>query len=286
MIKGEGLRFCASDELRVTEGPNGRKRIEGYAVVYNSMSNDLGGFKEKILPGAFTDALAANEEVLALAHHDPKLILGRRSAGTLTLRDDAKGLYATIDPPNSSLGNDMIESVGRKDIKGMSFRFPRGAKDAWSMDSEGQSVRTISKAGLMEVTLTGIPAYDATTANVRGGWNDDDHELRAYYAKQIAAVNPSKMADAEKRLKVMEAEVRCSGDYYGSDPDPADACTRVLYNCRNVFDAATAAIDALGDLDEMDDDVPGAASDAADEADKAIARLTKFSEMCRAIKAA
>lgn len=285
MIKSEAPRFHTSDELRVTDGPDGRKRIEGYAIVYNSLSNDLGGFKEKILPGAFADALSPNEEVLALAHHDPKLILGRRSAGTLTLRDDAKGVYAIIDPPQSSLGNDMIESVGRKDIKGMSFRMPRGSKDTWSVDKDGNALRTISKAaGLMEVTLTGIPAYDQTTASVRSLWGDDAGELRSYYKSKIAEVKAFGLDNAEKRLRLMEAEVRCG--CYG-DPtdaaDPSDACNYVLYQCRSAFDAATKAIDLIS---EFDGDMGQSVSDAADEAEKTIARLQMFIEAVRAPAAA
>src|SRR5712691_11070343 len=144
MIKTEAPRFCASDELRVVDGPNGRPRIVGYAAVFNSLSHDLGGFRERILPGAFTDALAANEEVLALVNHDPKLIVGRRSVGTLSVKQDQKGLWAEIDPPNNTLGNDTIENVRRKDFNGMSFRFPRGAKDSWS-ESGGETVRTLHK---------------------------------------------------------------------------------------------------------------------------------------------
>jgi HK97 family phage prohead protease len=95
----------------VIDGADGKRKIVGYAAVFNARSANLGGFREEIAPGAFTDALAANEEVLALVEHSPEKILGRRSMGTLTLAQDDKGLRVEIDPPNTTVGNDAVENV-------------------------------------------------------------------------------------------------------------------------------------------------------------------------------
>ncbi|HEX9344233.1 MAG TPA: HK97 family phage prohead protease, partial [Actinomycetota bacterium] len=182
-------RFFSNAELRVIDGPSGRPRIVGYAAVFNARSGDLGGFREEIAPGAFTDALAADGDVLALVEHNPGLILGRRSSSTLSLQQDARGLRVEIDPPNTTVGNDAIENVRRGDIKGMSFRFPRGAKDSWRKDGS-DSVRTLHKVGLLEVTLTSIPAYDATSVSLRALDDRAEAELRSYYEAQIAALTP------------------------------------------------------------------------------------------------
>ena len=80
--------------------------IEGRAVVYNSMSNELrtssgATFKEVIKPGALTESMNAND-VLAFKEHNPAYLLGRKSAGTLQMEDRADGLYVRIDIPNTS----------------------------------------------------------------------------------------------------------------------------------------------------------------------------------------
>jgi len=159
------LRFI-SDELRVLDAADVPPKIVGYAAMFNSLSLDLGGFREKIAPGAFREAIAGNREVLALMHHDAKMIVGRRSAGTLTIAEDGQGLAVEIFPGNTTTGRDAIEMVRRKDIKGMSFRF-NNARSTWERNGNDK-VRTIISIGeLMEVTLTGIPAYESTTAEVR-----------------------------------------------------------------------------------------------------------------------
>lgn len=166
------LRFNEG-ELRIVEEADKPPRITGYAAVFNSMSHDLGGFREKIAPGAFREAIADDKEVLALMHHDPRQPIGRRSAGTLSLREDERGLAVEIIPGNTSAGRDAVEMLRRKDIKGMSFRF-NNAKATWEK-SGNDKIRTIFNIGtLMEVTLTAIPAYEATTAEVRSAINQLD----------------------------------------------------------------------------------------------------------------
>ncbi|NIP32641.1 HK97 family phage prohead protease, partial [candidate division KSB1 bacterium] len=70
--------------------------------VFNQLSHDLGGFREKIEKGAFHESLEnPKHDVAALFNHDPNLILGRKSAKTLEMREDQKGLAVTIDPPDN-----------------------------------------------------------------------------------------------------------------------------------------------------------------------------------------
>lgn len=240
-MKTEQPRYFADSELRVVDGPNGRPRIVGYAAVYNIRSADLGGFREEIATGAFTDALAASNEVLAMVEHSPAMILGRRSAGTVTLAEDARGLRVEIDPPNTTIGNDAIENVRRGDIKGMSFRFPRGAKDSWRMDA-GESVRTLLKCGLTEVTLTSVPAYPDTSVGLRSLNDKEEAELRSYYETQIAALKPKPIPvgtpnrnNAEKRLRLMgEKRATMTTD------DPS-----LMYTCRYAIDYMRAAFDRM-----------------------------------------
>jgi uncharacterized protein len=149
-------------------GSAGGRRLIGYAALFNSRSADLGGMAEIIAPGAFTTALKSSD-VRALLNHDANLVLGRTKAGTLRLRQDAVGLLAEIDVPNTPAGDGVLESVRRGDISQMSFSFrvaPNG--DKYSTDSDGRVLRRITEvAEIFDVSPVTYPAYAATTLSVR-----------------------------------------------------------------------------------------------------------------------
>src|SRR3954447_12981984 len=107
--------------------------LVGYAAVYGRESHDLGGFREKIAPGAFADVLAA--DVRCLLNHDPSQVLGRTRSGTLRLQDEQQGLRFECDLPDSPLGHNVREAVARGDVDGASFRFIVGDDD-WSTEDD------------------------------------------------------------------------------------------------------------------------------------------------------
>src|SRR5690606_5179958 len=91
----------AAYELRVA-GTRQAPRLEGYAAVFDAPSEDLGGFVEYVRRGAFARSLKSNHaDPLALVHHMPHLVLGRRSAGTLKLEEDDRGLRFEIELPDT-----------------------------------------------------------------------------------------------------------------------------------------------------------------------------------------
>lgn len=190
MDKFESLFF--DGELRVDDGE--KPKITGYAAIFNSLSNDLGGFREQILPGAFRDVLSANGEILALMNHDPRQVVARRSTGTLSLREDPKGLYVEVTPPNTTIGRDLVENIRVGNIRGMSFHFNKPT-DTWERRS-GDRIRTISRVGeVREVTFTAIPCYTETTAQVRSMLDKFDAEDKA---------TPRRDA-AYRRLRIIDA---------------------------------------------------------------------------------
>lgn len=148
-------------EARGEEPP----KIIGYAAVFDSLSKDLGGFREKIDRGAFATSLKEGDEVHALFNHDSDKLLGRRGAGTLELWEDDRGLKVEINPPDTSDGRDVVELLRRGDLMSMSFGF-YNVKDNWET-REGEDIRTIEEARLFDVSIVVNPAYNETSVGVR-----------------------------------------------------------------------------------------------------------------------
>lgn len=141
------------------------RTIHGYAIVFNVLSLDLGGFRERILPEAVDRTIRDGVDVRAYFDHDSSKVLGRRSAGTLTMRKDGYGLRVEIDPPDTTVAKDLIASIRRGDITGMSFRF-RTFEDDWHME-DAMPVRDVTDMEIGEVSIVSEPAYPQTDAAVR-----------------------------------------------------------------------------------------------------------------------
>jgi HK97 family phage prohead protease len=149
------------------QGDAGTK-ITGLAAVYDEFTplTDWWGdtFYERIEKGALKDTLADGHDIFALKNHNWNDVLGRTGANlVLENRDD--GLYFELTPNNSTLGRDMLEDVRSGLIKGCSIGF-RIVDQYWE-ERDGDWFRTITKLELREITLTPIPAYTSTTAEVR-----------------------------------------------------------------------------------------------------------------------
>ncbi len=158
-------RVVKIGQLRVHRGADGKAKLEGYAAVFDSMSEDL-GFREIIRPGAFTNTLKRGDDVRALIDHDPSKPLGRLKAGTLRLEEDSRGLKATIFPPDTTYARDVITSIERGDVDQMSFGF-RTVRDQWRTE-DGQDIRELLEADLDDVSIVTFPAYPDTTIALRG----------------------------------------------------------------------------------------------------------------------
>lgn len=151
-------------EVRIMEEDTTPK-ISGYAAVFNQLSNDLGGFREKIKRGFFADVL--ENDVRALFNHDENMVLGRTKNGTLTLEEDNKGLKIEITPPETSYARDLMNLIKRGDVDQMSFQWIT-EKDEWDSSDLNNVTRTLIKArNLYDISPVTFPAYPQTKAAVR-----------------------------------------------------------------------------------------------------------------------
>ena len=101
-------------EIRTSEVSASNKKLVGYAVRWNSLSEVIWDeFREQFAPGAFKDSLASGSDVRALYEHNYTQLLGRTKSGTLVLSEDDTGLRFELTPPNTQLGNDVLELVER-----------------------------------------------------------------------------------------------------------------------------------------------------------------------------
>jgi len=152
-------------EVRASSGIDlDGKKIIGRPVVYNSRSQDLGGFVEIISPKAFGESIKG--DIRALVEHDAKMILARTTSKTMSIGEDSQGVFVEITPPNTRTASELIESIERGDISGMSFGFTVNANGAmWDFDND-PALRTVTSANLHEVTITSLPAYQATNVEI------------------------------------------------------------------------------------------------------------------------
>ena len=137
--------------------------VVGYGAVFNSMSNDLGGFREFIAPDAFEGRL--EDDVRFLVNHDANLILARTTNGTLRLSVDEKGLRYEADMPNTSTARDLMELLKNGTISQSSFAFTV-EEDSWEV-KDGMNIRTIDKVSqLYDVSSVTYPAYNQASSAV------------------------------------------------------------------------------------------------------------------------
>lgn len=146
--------------------------VEGYAIVFNSDSNDLGGFTERINPEALEGVIEKSDVLCLLNHNEDKGVLARskNGEGSLKLELDERGLKYSFEAPNTALGDELLEGLRRGDITTSSFAFTVG-KDNWEKRSDGTYLRTILNINeLFDVSPVYRAAYDATSvkADCRG----------------------------------------------------------------------------------------------------------------------
>lgn len=166
-------------------------KLRGYAAVFDQLSLDLGGFKERIRRGAFQKHLDTTPDVRALWQHDVNYVLGRTKAGTLELVEDIHGLRSVIDPPDTQWAKDAVTTIKRGDVDQMSFMF-RVDTDEWNME-DGELVRTVVDAKLFDVSPVTFPAYEGTSISARSITRDI----------VVSSSSSARLANMRRRLELL-----------------------------------------------------------------------------------
>ena len=160
----EGFERRTFNKTEMRLDKENERRVVGYASVFNSLSENLGGFRELISERAFDDVMG--DAVVALINHDMNYPLARTDNGTLTLSVDKKGLRYSFDVPEGlSYGNDLLINLKSGNISQSSFGFIV-EEDSWER-KDGEHIRTIEKvARLIDVSPVTIPAYPEASAQI------------------------------------------------------------------------------------------------------------------------
>ncbi|HUV84723.1 MAG TPA: HK97 family phage prohead protease [Methanosarcinales archaeon] len=186
-------RYLPTKEIRMINEENQPTKIMGLACVYGILSDDLGGWKELIEPYALKNVLANNPDVRALVDHISYKILGRTTNGTLNIYENSKGLNVEIIPPDTTTGKDIVISLERGDISGMSIQFVVGEGNFEWIKIDEWDVRKVNSFNeLIDVSVVTFPAFSATSVGIRS-----NQEIYDEYRNKL---NQDKLL-AEKLLK-------------------------------------------------------------------------------------
>lgn len=146
-------------------------KLVGHGSVFNVETVIAGRFREKVLPGAFTRAVR-EDDIRVLYNHDPIYVLGRQSAGTAIVEEDASGLRYEADVnPDDPMAMSVAAKVQRRDVTGSSFSFTidDDADEEWVKPEarNGLPLRIIKRARVFDVGPVTFPAYEAAEVSAR-----------------------------------------------------------------------------------------------------------------------
>ncbi|HTX14753.1 MAG TPA: HK97 family phage prohead protease [Candidatus Baltobacteraceae bacterium] len=188
--------------------------ITGYAATFGPLSSgDLGGFRERVGPGAFDKSISSGDDVYACVNHDPSLLLGRRKNGTLRLSTDAIGLRCSCDLPPTSVARDAFQLIQRGDLSEMSFGFNVDGDDGESWDFEPDPddrsrsirVRTLRCVRLFDVSAVCSPAYPNTSVSANSAPHFNSRAFDAYFPADCPLEIRSRIPDIRQRFEATRA---------------------------------------------------------------------------------
>jgi HK97 family phage prohead protease len=195
-----------SIEIRTIEDS---RKIEGVSIVFNVLSNDLGGFREMIVPEAVEGVIEQSDIFFLYNHTSDRGFLARSKFGNGSLKTDIRedGVYFSFDAPRTALGDEVLEYLKRGDVNQCSFAFAVDT-DMWEKQADGTYIRTITKfKKLYDMSLVDSPAYSQTSACARFAEIQEEERI----------ANEKAMKEAEERAAAEALEAKAKLDeYYNS----------------------------------------------------------------------
>ena len=200
---------------------NSPKKLSGYAIVWNTPSKDLGGFKEVVSPDALKGVDLSN--VLMLNDHDYTQVLASVKAGTLKLTPDDKGLHFDATLPDTTTANDVFANVKAGNLDSCSFSFDvDDGSDKWEKDDQGNITRTINQIkDLFDVSVVAVPAYDSTNVDADNSDNQNVNVNTRSYENFIKEEN-KKMTEKTIIDNNEKTETRSFEDFIRSHGEMRD----------------------------------------------------------------
>lgn len=192
-----------SIEIRTIEDS---RKIEGVSIVFNALSNDLGGFRELIIPEAIEGVIEQSDIFFLYNHTSDRGFLARSKFGIGSLKTDVRedGVYFSFDAPKTALGDEVLEYLKRGDVNQCSFAFAVDT-DMWEKQADGTYIRTITKfKKLYDMSLVDNPAYSQTSACARFAEIKEEERI----------ANEKAMKEAEERAAAEAAEAKAKLEEY------------------------------------------------------------------------
>lgn len=250
------------------------KQIQGYAILFNQESTDLGGFTEVIEPTALTGVDLS--KVQLIYGHEHNSILARADSGNLTLTVDDSGLFFVATLADTTVANNVYADILAGNLKGMSFGFtiPRNG-DSWTRDIQGNVLHTVNQIDILgELTVTPNPAYQETSVEIKRSLDQIKNN-----ESEIPTLAEEDKKPVAKEAKPAETSAEASVDTVATDDQPTvtasfDAGALIaqiasLQSAIAELQAQQADPDEEADVEERDDEVPDDAEErSTDTPDK------------------
>jgi HK97 family phage prohead protease len=185
------------EELEVRDDEDGGQVIRGMAIPFNRSSQDLGGFIERIDPGAVE---VDGTDVVMLWQHDSADPITRQSTG-LKLEVRKSGVF--FEAQASDFSDRQLDLLQRGVVKQMSFGFLT-LDDEWQQDTKPVR-RTLKKIELREISPVTWPAYKQTSVKVAVR-SALDAGIELDSEPEVVAEDTSG-ADALRRLKLLSVDL-------------------------------------------------------------------------------
>lgn len=253
------IRSVPSD-LKVIErdDTSQAKQIQGYAILFNQESTDLGGFTEVIEPTALNGVDLS--KVQLIYGHEHNSILARADSGNLTLTVDDSGLFFVATLADTTVANNVYADILAGNLKGMSFGFtiPRNG-DTWTRDIHGNVLHTVNQIGILgELTVTPNPAYSETSVEIKRSLDQIKNN-----ESEIPTLAEEDKKPVANEAKPAETPAEAPVDTEATDDQPtvtasfdAGALIAQIASLQSAIAELQAERDGEADVEERDDEVP------------------------------